>query len=289
MTTRYVIKKCKMFGFSNSIKECLLKHEDNKIYLITDKSVSDIENILLEDLSNEDDNSMDESSDEYGIFGDEESKNTNKYDNIWQSQTGRSSIICINNISLLSETVNKNKTDNPIIIVDLTSSLFEDIHISVNKKFTNENNNNVQQTIDDLKVQATGNSNQLDAFTSNMFTVIYGKKDAHIQSYGIKQNHDVIDSLARAGVPCSPVSDMPLSIEILISQLYNLNDFTIIEYHDSLETQYILHEYPSDISHPSYEVTKGEITAVLYRYILINFFGYCSIVTESMRENKYNI
>lgn len=185
--------------------------------------------------------------------------------------------------------IEKIKTENPVIAVDLTHDLFKDIVFSLKsdaKDNVSGTNKNYRNDPDELKKQVS-NADQLNAFTSNMFTVIYGKKTANVKSVNFKQNHEVLDSLARNGVVCTPHTDDVLSMQILVDKLFKLRHFTIICIHPELELAYVSHEYPSDISHPAYIIGKGEITAVFYRYIMLNFFGYCSIITESMRENSY--
>jgi hypothetical protein len=185
--------------------------------------------------------------------------------------------------------IEKIESTNPVIVVDLTHETFSDITFSLKsdaKDNVSGTNKNYRNDPDELRKQVA-NADQLNAFTSNMFTVIYGKKTANVKSVNFKQNHEVLDSLARNGVVCTPHTDEVLSMQILVDKLFKLKNFRIICIHPELELQFISHEYPSDISHPAYIIGKGEITAVFYRYIMLNFFGYCSIITESMRENSY--
>lgn len=182
-------------------------------------------------------------------------------------------------------TVEKN---NAVIVIDLECDIFDDIKISKpNISKAGESSKEQQLSKEELHEQLSGKSTQLDAFSNNLFAVIYGKKSANIQSCNTKQNHGVLDSLARNGVVCTPKTNEVLSIQRITDYLMKFKKFSVFGVHSALELSYDEHEYPSEISHPSYKVTKGEITAILYRYILINFYGYCSIVTDSMRENAY--
>lgn len=177
---------------------------------------------------------------------------------------------------------------DPIIVIDLESKIFDDIKIAKPKtdKEKIETTNEKTLTKDDMKRQLSGESSQLDAFTQNTFAVILGKKSANIPTH-FGQNHDVLDSLARNGVVCSPKSSEVLSIQRLMEKLHKFSSFSIFAIHSALDLSFVSHEYPSEISHPSYIIGKGEICAIFYRYLLLNFFGYCSIITDSMRENNY--
>ena len=177
---------------------------------------------------------------------------------------------------------------NAVIVIDLECDIFNDIKISKpNISKADESSKDQQLSKEELHEQLSGKSTQLDAFSNNLFAVIYGKKSANLQSCSTKQNHGVLDSLARNGVVCTPKTNNVLSIQRITDYLMKFKKFSVFGIHSALELSYDEHEYPSEISHPSYKVTKGEITAILYRYILINFYGYCSIVTDSMRENAY--
>ena len=269
MSTDYVIKKCKSFGFAKTIEDCISNiflhyHSDNKVYYITDKvdiNITDKVDINI----------------------------TDKVDiNITDKVDIGNNIEIINSIDKLT---NDSNNETTIIIVDLESSLFDDIHIIQKNKDEKKEDGltNTEYTVskEDMKKQLAGDSSHLDAFTTNAFAVILGKKSANIFSSNYRQNHDVLDSLARNGVVCSPITDKVLSIQKLIDKLTSYKSFKVFAIHSALDLKFIEHEFPSEISHPSYIIGKGEITAVFYRYLLLNFFGYCSIITDSMRENNY--
>lgn len=178
--------------------------------------------------------------------------------------------------------------NDSVIVIDLECDIFSDIHISMPKlQKAGESSKDQQVSKEELQEQLSGKSTSLDAFSNNLFAVIYGKKGANIQSCNTKQNHGVLDSLARNGVVCTPKTQNVLSFQRIIDYLKKLNHFSVFGIHSALELPFDEQEYPSEISHPSYKLANGEITAILYRYVLINFYGYCSIVTDSMRENAY--
>ena len=178
--------------------------------------------------------------------------------------------------------------DGSVIVIDLECDIFSDIKISMPKiQKAGESSKEQQVSKEEMQEQLSGKSTSLDAFSNNLFAVIYGKKGANIQSCNNKQNHGVLDSLARNGVVCTPKTQNVLSIQRITDYLKKLKNFSVFGMHSALELPFDEQEYPSEISHPSYKLANGEITAILYRYILINFYGYCSIVTDSMRENAY--
>ena len=177
---------------------------------------------------------------------------------------------------------------NSVIVIDLECDIFNDIKISMPKiQKAGESSKDQQVSKEEMQEQLSGKSTSLDAFSNNLFAVIYGKKGANIQSCNTKQNHGVLDSLARNGVVCTPKTQNVLSFQRITDYLKKLKKFSVFGIHSALELPFDEQEYPSEISHPSYKLANGEITAILYRYILINFYGYCSIVTDSMRENAY--
>ena len=183
-----------------------------------------------------------------------------------------------------------NSEEEPhIFIINLEAKVFSDINIlseeSKDKKLSSEKHDEKE-----LNKIMTGNSSQLEAFSKNIYTVIHGKKTANIpQGHNNIHifNHNVIDSLARNGIISDQNSSTTLSVHILMNELEKINQFIIYFIHNGLELDYTFHESPNDISHPVYYKGIGEITAVFYRNLLLRFFPYLTIVSESMRENAY--
>lgn len=196
--------------------------------------------------------------------------------------------------------LNGEQENVPTFVIDLTGKWFSDINILTDENktgdqqqssfATQQTNANYRRDDNELSKIITGQSTQLEAFTKNVYTVIYGKKTANIPQ-GINNahifNHNVIDSLARNGVVSDQVSDNVLSVHKLFNQLEKLYLFNIFFVHPSLELEYVEHESPTEISHPIYTKGVGEICAVFYRCLLLRFFPYLTIVSESMRENAY--
>lgn len=203
-----------------------------------------------------------------------------------------------NDINEITNYNNKDKT--PVFIFDLESDLFSDIiirteendnkaeHLKRNEKETT--NANYKRDENELNKIMTGQSAQLDAFSKNVYTVIYGKKTANINNGNNNThifNHSVIDSLARNGVIADPIANHELSIHKVMRELEKLDKFKVFFIHTKLDLEYTEHESPNEISHPIYIKGLGEITAVAYRALILRFFPSLTIVSESMRENAY--
>lgn len=169
--------------------------------------------------------------------------------------------------------------------------LFEDIRITINKNDTNAKSSSAVYKSDkaELNKASVGSSTQLEAFSKNRFTVIHSKKSANIDNKIYKRNHDVLDSLARNGVVCSPDTGAVLSIHRLMLALKKYKSFDICFVHPSYELKCCRSEVPSELIEPSYIINDGELLAIVYRYIVVSFFGYSSVFTEGMEELVYLI
>lgn len=170
-----------------------------------------------------------------------------------------------------------------------TAPMFDDIEISLDSNDPNTSTTLYKPDRDNLKKAALGKATQLDAFSENKFAIIHTKKNAGIESFATGQNHDILDTLAVNGVMKSPDTKRPLSVYILMKQLEKFNTFDIIFIHPSYEVKYMSAEYPCEQIIPAYHINQGEILAVVYRYLVVNFFGYCSIFTDSMLEWRYYV
>ena len=170
-------------------------------------------------------------------------------------------------------------------------SLFDDIKIIVDKNDPNVSSNSTIYRPDkeELKKASLGNSTQLEAFSKNKFTIIHNKKSANIDDRVYRRNHDVLNSLARNGVVCSPDTGAELSLKKLMNKLSKYEKFNICFVHPSYELKISRSEYPSELIEPSYTINEGELLAIVYRYIIINFFGYCSVFGEGLEEIEYLI
>ena len=254
MTTSYKYKKCNTFGFAQSVD--IVAERFNNVIVIDDQPL-----VLTDEFVN---------------------------------QNRQLKLTMANSHAKPTEDT---QDGIPTFIINLEGKWFSDINI-----LTDENKNNTNQTSEQIGTNnykhddnelakiITGQSTQLEAFTKNVYTVIYGKKTANIPQ-GTNNahifNHNVIDSLARNGVISDQVSDNVLSVHKLFKQLEKLYLFNIFFVHSALELEFIQHESPTEISHPVYTKGKGEICAVVYRLLLLKFFPYLTIVSESMRENAY--
>ena len=171
----------------------------------------------------------------------------------------------------------------------ISAPMFQDIEISIDVNDKNSSTSLYRPDKDMLKQAALGKATQLDAFSENKFAIIHTKKHAGIDTRIRNQNHDVLDTLAVNGVMKSPETSQPLSIYSLMLKLEQFDHFSIVFIHPSYEVKSMLTEYPCEQIIPSYTINQGEILAVAYRYLVMRFFGYCSIFTDSMLEWRYYI
>lgn len=170
-----------------------------------------------------------------------------------------------------------------------SSSIFSDIEVSIDESDKNISTSLYKPDKDALKKASLGKTTQLDAFSENKFAIIHTKKKAGIENKIRNQNHDVLDTLAVNGVMKSPETKKPLSIYKLVRKLEQFDKFDIVFIHPSYEVRCMNAEYPCEQIIPAYRINEGEILAVVYRYIVVYFFGYCSIFTDSMLEWRYYI
>lgn len=172
------------------------------------------------------------------------------------------------------------------LFIDATSNEFNDINILTDKDHKNESSSQLK-TQDVLKGPIMGASNNLDAFNEGKYSVQVGKKNASITPCDPRQNHDVLDTIAENGIVVG--NGKFNSIKLLFNMLSKAKAFNLIIMHPALDTKILEGNYPDQFIIPKYKITKGEITAVLYRYICLYFFGYCSIKDEENYEKNYEL
>jgi hypothetical protein len=165
--------------------------------------------------------------------------------------------------------------------------MFKDIKLVSDQNDVNTSSKNYTRSDNYLKNACAGNSTALEAFSSNKFTVIHGKKHASIDNKLINCNYDVLDSMARNGVICSPISSTQSSMSKLVYIAKQFKEFHICFIHPAIEYKGMRCEYPCQQLEPAYVINQGEICAIAYRYFVLNFFGYCSIKNNSMLEYDY--
>jgi len=169
------------------------------------------------------------------------------------------------------------------------SDIFKDIRITVDKDDVGTDSSLYKTNDSRLKKTAGGNSVSLEAFSTNQFTILKGKKSSGISNVSIKQNHDTLDTLARNGVHSTPSNERLLSFHKLVKLLKHIDSFDIVFIHPSYSSKSNRSEYPCEILEPSYIIGEGEILAIAYRFMGLKFFGYCSVISENMREYAYFI
>ena len=171
----------------------------------------------------------------------------------------------------------------------ISAPMFKDIEISIDVNDKNTTTSLYRPDKDALKKATLGKATQLDAFSENKFAIIHTKKHAGIDNRIRNQNHDVLDTLAVNGVMKSPDTTKPLSVYLLMKKLEQFEHFDIVFIHPSYEMKAMNSEYPCEQVIPAYTINQGELLAVVYRYLVMWFFGYCSIFTDSMLEYRYYV
>jgi hypothetical protein len=254
MTTRYSVKRCGSIGFAQNLKLAL----NSKTPLFT----------------------LDERTKADNIF----------YLNSDKVVSSNSKITIVPSLDRLEELIVPGET--AIVYVKLECSIFSDISVAVKQE--DENLKNIDKVATDygiskLKASITGKSTQLEAFSSNKFSVIYGKRGAKIECDSYMQNYYNIDSLIRNGVRCCPNTGTELSLARLTRLLTKLSKFDVIGIHSKLSVATSRSEFPGEHIEPVYERNVGEIVAIFYWYIVENFFAYCGVVSESMWALRYII
>ena len=236
--------------------------------------------------------------DEPNIFG--EGSLTNDYINyIIELYPNLRDCVLKNNIAsvLLQNSINPKELEEKYPIeyetvetdTAVNAPIFSDIEVVFNKDEKNVSSKMYRMDPDALKKAISGGSVQFDAFTSNKFAIIRNRKDANIENRNIGQNHDVLDTLAVNGVLFTPTTTKPLSIFSLMKLLSKMRKFDICFIHPYSEIKSIRVEFPCEQAIPAYKLNGGEILAVAYRYLIVQFFGYCSIFSDSMLEWRYYI
>jgi hypothetical protein len=197
-------------------------------------------------------------------------------------------ILKFNNISV--DELNKNfPLETTLVEVPcvLPTNDFKDIVISVEDNAEGLSSNMYKTSREDIKKATFGHSASLEAFTKGTFTVLRNRKTANIENSTLKQNHEILNLIASNGVICTPESKEILSLDLLMKKLSRCNNFSIILVHPSLEQKFVGFDKPTEFSKPEYSLNGGELIAIVYRYLLINFFGMHSIVDEDKLEYQY--
>ena len=174
------------------------------------------------------------------------------------------------------------------LIINTESKLFNDVEFEVNQDHVGENSKK-HKNDQDINQQMISSANQLEAFSNNKFTIVPGKRSANIHLYHPKQNHDVIDSIARNGLMVTPKVSTEISVGKLFNILCTKKSFNLIMVNKNLEVSIRESKYPNDYVEPAYTVGKGEIVTVFYRYICLYFFGYTSVSNENDRDRIYDL
>lgn len=175
------------------------------------------------------------------------------------------------------------------LLIDAEDKFFSDIKFELDGDEKGNSSKQFQDSSDLNKTIIVSGAKQLTAFNDEMFVINKTKRTAGIDELNKKQNHDVLDNIARNGVLCTPSLSSQLSVGVLFSKLSQYNSFDLVIVHSGLEDTIREGTAPSEYVMPIYTVGKGEITAVLYRYICIWFFSYIGVFNEEDREHAYDL
>ena len=181
----------------------------------------------------------------------------------------------------------KYKTEDYKAIVH--SKPFEDIKIIIDSKNIGSSASIYKTSKEDMKQATLGNSTQLEAFSKGLFTVIRGRRSAGFNFGNRLMNHSVLDLLAQNGVVCTPTGSQNNSIDKLVRMFECCKHFSVVFVHPSLMSNAMVAESPCDQVLPEYEMNEGEILAIAFRAMCINFFGYKGIYNEAQKEYEYLI
>ena len=163
---------------------------------------------------------------------------------------------------------------------------FEDVKIILDKE-DNGFSSSIYKNKDDIKKTLLGDSTYLEAVYRGMFTIVKGKRSAGFNYENRLMNHDTLDLIAKNGIMFTPESMDKGSFGKLMRLFSNCKSFSVIFIHPSLISKPIKVEYPSEPALPEYIIKEGEILAIAFRYMCINFFGYKGVYDESLKEYEY--
>lgn len=163
---------------------------------------------------------------------------------------------------------------------------FEDVKIILDKE-DNGFSSSIYKNKDDFQKSVLGDSAYLEAVYRGIFTIVKGKRSAGFNYENRLMNHDTLDLLARNGILFTPEYMDKGSFGRLMKVFSACKSFSVIFIHPSLLSKPIKVEYPSEPALPEYIVKEGEILAIAFRYMCMNFFGYKGVYDESLKEYEY--
>lgn len=170
--------------------------------------------------------------------------------------------------------------------VVLNTKPFEDVKIIVDKD-DDGISSSIYKNRADAQKMLVGNSVYIEAMSSGKFTIVKGKRSAGFDYENRLMNHDTLDLLVKNGIVCSPEDMDKGSFSKLMKLFSTCDSFSVIFIHPSLVSKEIRVEQPCDPALPEYITRSGEILAVAFRYICMNFFGYKGVHDESLKEYEY--
>ena len=138
------------------------------------------------------------------------------------------------------------------LFIDSHEERYSDIKFKIDEETAGLSSSVKDDSADVAKTVITKGSSQLDAFNQKTYIVNKGKKTANIQSIHPKQNHEVIDSIARNGILCEPEITTKTSIGKLFNKLTKFLSFDIVIYNKYLVEEIRENIMPSEYIEPIY-------------------------------------
>lgn len=171
------------------------------------------------------------------------------------------------------------------LIVDCESSIFDDVKIATSSE---ENISQRKPTENSaLGDHCLGKTDQINAMHGGEFMISPGKRGANIKQHHNKQNHQVLDSIARNGILVVPYTGHAVH-RLMVALSDSHLSFEIVFIHSDLGVAVKKSTRPNEYAEPAPTTSKGTITAILYRYICMYFFGYFGVYSEEDRERDYD-
>ena len=127
---------------------------------------------------------------------------------------------------------------------------------------------------------------KFNGFGNTFAQVDNNKKRANLPDINSLRNHSVIHALARNKIVCSPLSDKPLSLQVLMNCMAKFNHFHVIFIYPNYQNVFRYNSVPNKLM----EVDPSNgcvILNVIFRYMCLNFFGMHETINHEDLYAKY--
>ena len=166
------------------------------------------------------------------------------------------------------------------------SSIFSDI--KVNDPFFEKS----KETLEDentngiLKAFSSQAIAKFNGFGNTFAQVDNNKKRANLKEINTLRNHAVIHALARNKIVCSPASEKPLSLQILMDVMSKFERFHVIFIYPNYQNGFRYNSVPNKIM--EIDPSNGNVILnVVFRYMCLNFFGMHETINHEDLRAKY--